>query len=155
MEIISKISKETSPESVVQELTQDLHGDFDLGLLFLSLHNTQNVSRIRDLLNEKIHIRNFLGCSCSGIVGRNSEIEGGTGCSLILFKFPEVKIKPFHFTQEQIEQLKDPEDWFEIFGVFPDGKPNFIIFPDPFSMDINQFLTGFNKAYTQSPVVGG
>ena len=94
-------------------------------------------------------------CTCAGIIGGEREIEGRPSASLMLMRLPQVKIVPFTLTQPVLETLKVKEDWYNFLEVYPNEKPSFLVFADPFAFDGNGFLAGLNQAYPGMPIVGG
>ncbi len=111
--------------------------------------------QIASEFQKRVDCANFLGCSCSGVITDVSEIENQPAVSLFLMKFDHVTVQTFYLTQNEIVNMPTSEDWYKKFDVYPNEKPKFFILPDPFSIDINQLLSAFNKAYDLCPVIGG
>lgn len=156
MKIISRKSTNLDLVTILADLTNDLPQEtWDAGFIFISLFSTESATQIASEFQKHVPCRNFLGCSSGGVITNMSEIENRPGVSLILMKFDDVRIQPFYLTQADISAMEKNEEWYEFFDVYPTEKPKFLILPDPFSIEINQLLTSFNKAYDLCPVIGG
>ena len=155
MDFISRITAATDPQKIAQELTRDLNGTYQLGVLFTSHFDRAAIEKMVSHIREKGHVEYLIGCSCAGIIGSKEEIERKTATSLILSRLPGVKITPFTLHQAQLEGLQSPEDWYHFFEVFPSEKPIFVALPDPFRFDALHFVEQLNRVYPGSPVVGG
>jgi len=155
MEFISRVSQSSTKDEMINDLTDGLSGDFDMGVLFVSLNSQTDVQEIVNGLRKHTSIKNFLACTCAGIIGSSVEMEYQPAASIILSKLPGVVIQPFYLNQIQLERLQRNEDWHNYFEVFPSENPVFLILPDPFLLDMNSFLNGINKAYPNCPIIGG
>lgn len=155
MEFKSTISTSSDPEQIVHQLTGRCGNNFDMGVLFITPHQKNHIQAIVQGIREKVIIENLLACTCAGIIGSQTELENQTAASLFLAKLPKAKVRPFYVDQEHIENLFLDEDFYDFFEVYPNEHPTFLIFPDPFQVDLNRFILGLNNAYGASPVVGG
>jgi small ligand-binding sensory domain FIST len=155
MEFISRLADTTDPEHIVDQLLLDVSGQFDLGVLFVTPAIPYDPQDIYKEIESRVGIRNFLCCTCAGIIGNQREIEGAPSASLMLARLPDVSIKPFYIDQAELDQLNTSEELYDFFEVFPNEKPNFLVLPDPFRIDANQFLQTVNQAYPQCSVFGG
>ena len=106
-------------------------------------------------LSKRISIKNFLCCTCAGIIGTEREIEGRPAASLLLARLPGVSINPFYLNQVQLEGLQTPESLYEFFEVYPNETPSFLVLPDSYAIDTNRFLKVLNNAYKGSAIIGG
>jgi len=155
MEFISRVSQSSTNDEIIRELTNGPLGDFDLGVVFLSLMPEADVREIVQGLRKKITIKNLLACTCAGIIGSDVELEYQPAASFILSKLPGVQIQPFFLNQSQLEVLQTSEDWHNFFEIYPSENPVFLILPDPFQLDMNLFLKSINQVYPNCPIIGG
>jgi small ligand-binding sensory domain FIST len=155
MEFINRITEANNPSGIIAELLTETGGDFDLGILFLRPGPSYDPWELFQALKSKAKARHLICCTCAGIIGSLREIEGRPSASLMLMRLPDVRIMPFALTQPVLETLSKKEDWYNFFEVYPNEKPSFIAFADPFAFDSNSFLAGLNLAYPGMPVVGG
>ena len=155
MEFINRITEAGNPSQVASELLMQLEGDFDLGILYICPWPPYDPLSISQAVKAKGNIRHLVCCTCAGIIGATREVEGRPSASLMLMRLPQVKIVPFALSQPVLETLKAKEDWYHFLEVYPNEKPSFLVFADPFAFDGNGFLAGLNQAYPGRPIVGG
>lgn len=155
MEFENRISQSAEPGEIIEDLSIGPTGEYDLGILFLSLMSLTEVQDIVEGLRQNISIRNLLVTTCSGVIGSEIEIEDQPAASFMLAKLPGVKVTPFYIDQAQLKQMLEPADWMQFFDIFPNENPAFILLPDPFLLDINAFLRGMNGAYPGCSISGG
>ncbi len=155
MEFENRLSESAKPEEIIEDLSIGPTGEYDLGILFLSLMSLAEVQDIVEGLRQNISIRDLLVTTCSGVIGSEIELEDQSAASFMLAKLPGVNISPFYLDQAQLKQMPEPADWQQFFNVFPNENPAFILLPDPFLLDINHFLKGMNAAYPGCPIAGG
>ena len=155
MEFLNRISTAHNVEDIIKELTLDIQGPYDLGILFFSQYPYPRLQEILKGITQKIPILNVLGCTCAGIIGSHEEVEERRGVSLLLARLPDVKITPFSLNQSRLLELEKEQDWYDFFNIFPNENPVFLTLPDPFQFDTNRFLKKLKNAYPQSPVIGG
>ena len=155
MQFISRTSTLPDPKKIVKELAGEDHDFFDIGMVFTSGLEKSEIEELVDLLRKNLRVKTLIGCTCAGIIGNDVEIEHKIATTIILARLPEVKITPFSMTQMQLEQLNKPDDWYNFFEIFPNEKPTFLTFPDPFVFDMNQFLFKIENAFPKVPIVGG
>jgi len=155
MEFINRITEASNLSQIVSELLLETEGDFDLGILYVCPWPPYDPLELFQALKTSRRVRHLICCTCAGIIGGEREIEGRPSASLMLMRFPEVKILPFMISQPVLETLKEKEDWYNFLEVYPNENPSFVVFADPFAFDANGFLAGLNQAYPGMPIVGG
>ena len=155
LEFINRITEAGLLSQIISELLLEIKGDFDLGILYVCPWPPYDPLELVQALKARCNIRHLICCPCAGIIGSTREIEGRPCASLMLIRLPQVKIVPFVLTQPVLETIKSNEDWYNFFEVYPNEKPSFMVFADPFAFDGNSFLAGLNLAYPGSPIVGG
>src|SRR5262249_12662571 len=64
-------------------------------------------------------------------------------------------LKSFHFTQAQVEEANGPAYWRMQTGMEVAKSNGWIAFIDPFHIDGERWLKGWNEAYAPQPVLGG
>jgi Ca2+/Na+ antiporter len=95
------------------------------------------------------------GCSGTSLVAGGEEIEDGAGLVLGLYSLPGANLTALHFTQEQVERAGDPARWHSESAVPPDQTNGWLCFADPFHLDCESWLRGWNEAYSPRPILGG
>jgi small ligand-binding sensory domain FIST len=63
-------------------------------------------------------------------------------------------LRAVRFTQEQVEEASGAY-WHVETGVQPDDVNGWLVFADPFHLDSESWLAGWNEAYAPLPIVGG
>ncbi|MBN4054422.1 FIST C-terminal domain-containing protein [Nitrospira defluvii] len=155
MEFENRVSQSSEPEEVIAALSDGPAGEFDMGVLFLSMMSRDAVEQVIDGIRENIAISHLLVGTCSGIVGGHIEVENKPAAALLLAKLPGVRVSPFYLNQSNLMQLKETADWHKFFNIFPNEAPVFLMMPDPFLFDIQSFLNGINAAYPNCATAGG
>ena len=155
MEFINRISESDNQQQVIADLLMGVEGEFDLGILFVCPWPPYEPVELFQALKANGRMRHLICCTCAGIIGGEREIEGRPSASLMLMRLPQVKITPFAVSQPVLEGIKSKEDWYNFLDVYPNERPSFFVFADPFAFDGNTFLAGMNLAYPGMPIVGG
>jgi small ligand-binding sensory domain FIST len=155
MEFINRLTEADNLPKIMADLSAGIAGDFDLGILYVCPWAPYDPLELFQALKAKVQVRHLICCTCAGIIGTEREIEGRPSASLVLMRLPLVKIMPFSIVQPVLETIKTKEDWYNFLDVYPNERPSFLVFADPFAFDGNGFLHGLNEAYPGMPIVGG
>src|SRR5438132_288724 len=147
-------------EPGLQSWAESLRGELpaprvSLGLVFMSPKFFSHAAQVLELLRVHARISLLVGCSSAGLIAGNEEIEENPGLVLGLYYLPEATLQPFHFTQAQVEQASGPGSWQRETGLGPGQLNGWLAFADPFHLDSESWLNGWNEAYAPLPVVGG
>jgi small ligand-binding sensory domain FIST len=95
------------------------------------------------------------GCSSQSLIVGSQEVEENAGLTLALYALPGADLKAFHFTQEQVEEANGPGYWRLETGIEPEQTNGWLVFIDPFHLDSETWLKGWNEAYAPLPILGG
>jgi small ligand-binding sensory domain FIST len=131
-----------------------------LAVLFFSPHHVENLSIIRQTVQQQTGADVVIGCTGESIVGTSPadgavEMEWQPALSLFVASLPEVQLTPFHL---QFERTPDggtligwpdalTEDW-------PAGA-SLMVLGDPFSFPVDALLERVNEDHPGVPVFGG
>ena len=126
-----------------------------LGLVFMSPRFFSRAKQVLEILQVHARIPLLVGCSSQGLIVGAQEVEQDAGLTLGLYALPDADLKAFHFTQEQVEEANGPGYWRLETGLEPDQTNGWLVFADPFHLDPESWLKGWNEAYAPLPVVGG
>lgn len=157
----TRASLEAAVAEVVERTQTALAAPADLGIIFISATFASEYPRLMPLLKEKLSVPHLIGCSGGGIIGMDAdgqvqEVEGEPALSLTLMSLPGVDVHPFQIDGEVLPDLDSPPGaWEELMGVSSQSQPHFVVFADPFSSRINDFLEGLDFAYPGRVKVGG
>jgi small ligand-binding sensory domain FIST len=139
-----------------QQLRQSLRAPrVSLGLVFMTPHYFDAAARILEVLRVHAEIPLLLGCSSTGLIVGPREMEDQPGLVLSLFSLPGAELRGCHFTQEQVEEANGPGYWAMETDLTVEQVNGWLAFADPFHMDAEAWLRGWNEAYAPKPIVGG
>jgi small ligand-binding sensory domain FIST len=147
---------ETGLQKWAEDLYSQLRGAHpSLGLVFMTPRYFANAQQVLEILRVHARVPLLAGCSSQGLIVGDKEIEENAGLSLGLFVLPGADLKAVHFTQAQVEESNGPGYWRMETGVESDQSNGWLAFIDPFHMDSEGWLKGWNEAYAPLPVLGG
>ncbi|HEX5399475.1 MAG TPA: FIST N-terminal domain-containing protein [Verrucomicrobiae bacterium] len=128
--------------------------EVSLGLVFMSPRFFPYAKTALEILRVHARIPLLVGCSSAGLITGTREIENAGGLALALYSLPGAELKGVHFTQAQVEEAKGVY-WHLETGVEPKRTNGWLVFIDPFHMDPEGWIRGWNEAYAPLPVFGG
>ena len=126
-----------------------------LGLLFMSPNLFSEAEQILELLRVHAQIPLLLGCSSTGLIAGGEEFEDTAGLSLGLYHLPGAELVPCRFTQAQVEEANGPGYWRLETGIEPNQTQGWLALVDPFHINAESWLQGWNEAYAPIPILGG
>jgi small ligand-binding sensory domain FIST len=127
----------------------------DLGLVFLGPKFFPYAAQVLEILRVHARIPLLAGCSSSSLIAGAQEIENDAGLALGLYSLPGARLDAVRFTQEQVEESSGPAYWLSETGVDPEQTNGWLCFADPFHLDCDAWLRGWNEAYAPRPILGG
>lgn len=130
-------------------------GPVTLGLVFMAPPYFDSAREALEII--RLHARTPLlaGCSSHALVANSHEIEREGGLALALYHLPGAELHGFHFESRDIEPDPGAGYWVRQSGVSPDHARGWLVFADPFHMRTDQWLRGWNAAYSPRPILGG
>ncbi|HLH52794.1 MAG TPA: FIST N-terminal domain-containing protein [Verrucomicrobiae bacterium] len=126
-----------------------------LGLVFMAPRYFKHARQILEILRVHARIPVLAGCSSPSLIANEQEIEDNAGLTVGLYALPGADVRAFHFSQEQIEEAQGPGYWRMETGIEPENTNGWLVFLDPFHLDSETWLKGWNAAYSPVPVLGG
>lgn len=127
----------------------------DLGLVFMSPEFFPVAPQVLEILRVHAQVPLLVGCSSGSLIAGAREIEDDTGLVLGLYFLPGVRLDAVHFSQEQVEESDGPAYWHRENGVLPEETNGWLCFADPYRLDCERWLRGWNEAYAPLPILGG
>ncbi len=160
MKFAAALTTQSDPARAAVELCERIHvqlGDArpDLTLMFAAPHYRDTLADLVEDIHVQLGTRRLVGCTGSGIIGVDREVEDKPAVSLWAASLPGVNIQPFRITQNQIEESNGPGFWHSELDVEPSDEPSFVLLPDPFSSDALGLVGQISEAYPGRPIVGG
>jgi len=126
-----------------------------LGLVFMTPQFFPQAKQILETLRVHARIPLLAGCSSTALVVGDEEVEDNAGIVLALYSLPGAKLDGFYFTQAQVEESSGGASWRQETGVELEQTNGWLAFIDPFHLDSESWLRGWNEAYQNLPVYGG
>jgi small ligand-binding sensory domain FIST len=127
-----------------------------LGLVFMTPRFFPMAAQILELIRVHGQVPLLAGCSSTGLIIGGREWEEKPGVALSLFSLPGAELRAWRFNQQQVEEAGSrPVYWRSKTGLAPDQMNGWLAFSDPFHVDAEAFLRGWNAAFPGRPVVGG
>ena len=152
----SAVSREPTLEDAVVECAEDVYGDADLTIVFVSAHHAAAQDRLPELLERRLGVPPTIGCSAGGVIGAGREVEHSPGLAVTTALLPGVEATPFHVEDEDLPDGDAPPDaWENLVGVRSSSEPGFILLTDPFSISAERLVGGLDYAFPSSAKVGG
>jgi small ligand-binding sensory domain FIST len=127
----------------------------DLGVLFATNHFEDELEDVAGQIRAAARVGTLIGCTAEGVIGPEHEHENEPALSLFLARLPGTTVSGFHAGEEAIEKATTPEDWLGLFKVRPETRPNFLIFGDPYTLDVNTLFQGMAGFAPGCPISGG
>ena len=139
-----------------RKLREQLRGpSLDLGLVFMTPKLFPSAAKILENIRLHAQVPLLAGCSSSSLIVGGEEIENTDGFVLGLYSLPGAELKAVRFMQEQVDESSGPAYWQMENGVTPEQTNGWLCFADPFHLDSDAWLRGWNEAYHPLPIVGG
>lgn len=126
-----------------------------LGLVFMTPRFFPYAKQVLEILRVHARIPLLAGCSSTGLVAGAEEIEENGGVAVALYALPGAILNEYYFTQSQVEDATGPDYWPSATGVPAMRTNGWLTFMDPFHLDAEKWLRGWNEAYAPAPVFGG
>ena len=161
MKWASSLSTATRLETAVREaalgIKEKLEGAApDFAALFVAQSFAERREDIQNLVAKHLPARVLVGASAAGVIGGGREWESKAGLSLVAAVLPDVKLRTFAIRDEDLPDLDDsPRAWESLVGVRAAEEPQFVVLADPFSIRLDNFLSGLDYAFPKSVKVGG
>jgi small ligand-binding sensory domain FIST len=139
-----------------EDLRSRLNGaPVSLGLVFMSPKFFPHAKAALEILRVHARIPLLAGCSSTGLIANSHEIENAPGLALALYSLPGAELKGFRFTQEQVQNTDGADFWQTESGVAATDCNGWLVFVDPFHLDAESWIRGWNEAYPEIPTFGG
>jgi small ligand-binding sensory domain FIST len=146
---------ESGLQQWAEHLRRQLHEQVSLGLAFMTPRFFSHAKQVLEILRVHARIPLLAGCSSQGLIFGAQELEQNAGITLGLYALPGAELKAFHFTQDQVEEANGPGYWRLETGIELEQTNGWLVFADPFHLDSESWLKGWNEAYAPLPVIGG
>ncbi|PYM16690.1 MAG: hypothetical protein DME18_00875 [Verrucomicrobia bacterium] len=148
--------EETGLQSWAEQLRERLRAPrVSLGVVFMTPRFFPHATQVLEILRVHGQIPLLVGCSSASVIVGGQEIEDSAGLVVGLFALPGAELRAFHFTQEQVEEASGAGYWPMETAIGAERTNGWLVFADPFHLDAERWLHGWNQAYAPMPVLGG
>jgi len=157
----SALSTDENLVSATRSVVDEVHAGMgslepNLVLIFVSEQHDSHYREVAALVGGEFPAALIVGCTAGGVIGGGQEKESTCALSLTAASLPGVTLRPFHIDAEELpEAERAPAFWEGRFGSPPDETPCFLLFSDPYSMNIERLVEGLEAAYPGVPAIGG
>lgn len=146
----------TAVDVVCQQVVEQLQGlPCHLAFVFASTSYRTSWSSLVAQIAQQLKPQVLIGCSGSGIIGADQELEWVPAISLVAAHLPDVRLFPFVVAPDEIELSTPGGFWVDKIGVAPDAKPVFVVCADPYTCDAAKLVNELNETYRARPIIGG
>jgi len=147
-------------EAALRQWAEDLRRrlpapQVSLGLVFMSPQFFPHAKQTLEILRVHAQVPLLAGCSSCGLIVGSQEIENAPGLVLSLYSLPGAELKGFRFTQAQVDEANGPVYWHLETGIEPSRTNGWLVFIDPFHLDVEDWIRLWNGAYAPLPLYGG
>lgn len=129
----------------------------DLLLLFASDQFSASYPDLLAAALERSGAYHLAGCSASGVIGRDRELEGEPAIAALALQLPEnAGVVVGRIGAENLRDLPPgPGGWAAFLGLEPEACTGWIVLADPYSVNAEALLAGLARDYPDVPIVGG
>ena len=127
----------------------------DLVVTFLGGHHVRAADAVAAELKSRLGPACLIGASAHGVITSEHEIESGPSLTVIAARLPGVGLHPFILTGEMWAEAAEDPLAFSRAAPRVQGAELVMLLADPFSLDIDLVLAGFNRHAPGLRVVGG
>lgn len=140
-------------DRVAQDVAPD---EADLAMIFVTAHFEDEFDLIRQTLTQRCPGAVRLGCTTEGVIGGRFEFERMPAISLMLARMPQVRLGPFHLTQEDFAAANDEEEAPTALMDLPEHeRSTLLLLGEPFSFPMSAFLDYLNESLPNTLATGG
>ncbi|HTM57061.1 MAG TPA: FIST N-terminal domain-containing protein [Candidatus Udaeobacter sp.] len=130
-------------------------GPVDLVLAFYTATHVPAAEALSEALKQSLAPACLIGCSARGVVSTRHELESDPALSVIAARLPGVELHPFVLVNAGWSAAAERREEFERHAPHTLGAELVLLFGDPFSLEPERVLTGFNRFAPGVRVVGG
>jgi small ligand-binding sensory domain FIST len=127
----------------------------DLALLFASADYADDLEAMVRRAQSATGAAILAGCTGQGIIGPEREIEGRPAVSLMTLRLPGANLTASYITQQHVAAFDSADAWHQHTGVVAEEVNAWLMFADPFHLDVETLLDSFSAAYPGVPIIGG
>lgn len=127
----------------------------DVAIFFASSFYAEHFPAMLAQVREATGNALLIGCAGQAIIGADQELEDVPALSLLMLELPGARLSPVRFTQSMLEKCETPLAWRKCLDVQLNDVNAWLVFADPFHLEVEHLLDGMAGAYGECPVLGG
>ncbi len=160
MLIATAVRTSTSRDQLGHELLTQVRQDLgqasvDLACIFASPHFESELEDLAEKVQATLQPRVLLGATAEAVLCGAREYENQPAITLWAAHLPDVQLRSFHISSDDVTRLDSPAAVQDHLGVPIDRKSYFLLLADPFSVPILDWLDQLGHAYPARPAIGG
>ena len=136
------------------QLLRELDAPPTFALVFITPDYADRAAEVLELIRVYGHVATVVGCSGLGLAGHGREMEEGSGLSLMLVSLPGGTATAVPFDQEMVEASSGPAFWREKMGRPPEDVRAWLVFLNPYALNLELWLKQWNQAFAPIPAFG-
>ena len=154
------LSRNPDPTQAIEELSKSvlsvLEGPPDLLFLFASDHYRADFNTLPSRLTQNLACDTLIGCSASGVISNEREVEFQPAMSLVAASLPDVRLDGWHIEQKDLGPGTDHSRKCALLAEQLASKPaQFIVLADPFTFPTEQLLHALEGGFEHAVIAGG
>jgi small ligand-binding sensory domain FIST len=145
-----------SPQDVAAaalELREATGGVAPLVFAFVTPDYLPHIEEFSEIIRVDGHVVDLVGSTGLGLTRDGEEEEEQPGFSLLAPGFPADGFQIVPLSQSMLENSSGPESWRRRTGV--EKSPIWLVLANPFTFDVEEWLSEWNAAYPAVPAIGG
>jgi len=158
VQFASAVSKEMNAGEAGRALTDQIefvlrNGPIDLACLFLSSHYIEHAEQLSAAVCDRLSPRTLLGCTGEGVIAGSEEIERAPAVTLWAAQLPGTSLIPWHMPGGQDQGDAGIMQWPNLDAA--SEAPSLLMLADPFSIPMDEVLSGMADHCPGSVAIGG
>jgi small ligand-binding sensory domain FIST len=158
VQFASAVSKEMNAGEAGRALTDQIefvlrNGPIDLACLFLSSHYIEHAEQLSAAVCDRLSPRTLLGCTGEGVIAGSEEIERAPAVTLWAAQLPGTSLIPWHMPGGQDQGDAGIMQWPNVDAA--SEAPTLLMLADPFSIPMDEVLSGMADHCPGSVAIGG
>ena len=130
-------------------------GPVDLAIVFFTASHVPNADLLAETLKRELSPGCLIGASARGVVTSRHELEADPALSLLVARLPGVELHPFVLVNAGWDAASESPEEFQRHAPHAKGAELVMLLGDPFSLQVERVLAGFNRFAPGVRVVGG
>jgi small ligand-binding sensory domain FIST len=150
------VARDTSWEVALEEaLRATAQERVDLALLFVSDRYGSDLPALVRRAYQESGASVLVGCSGQGVIRQAQEVEGEAAVALMTLALPGAVLQGVHLRQADLEGCVGAAGWQATTGVTAEAANAWLLFVDPFRIEVQRLVDGLAEAYPGCPLIGG